>query len=283
MSELSKRVIFSVIAAPTAILIVYLGGPALVALVGVISGIATWEFYRLSRATGAEPFEGLGITLAALLPIALYARELGLTRLPVTAAAVIAVSTLAAAIWLRPPGRKPILAVAITVFGVIYAGQLSYLYGIRYHPYVIGAAAGAALVTLPLLITWATDVGAYFVGRAMGRSLLAPSISPKKTWAGAVGGLVLAVFVAVFYVSWILRPVASLSMTPSATVAFGALASIAAQVGDIAESLLKREAGVKDSSSIIPGHGGVLDRFDSMLFVLPVSYLLLGWWLIPVP
>ncbi|HUF65053.1 MAG TPA: phosphatidate cytidylyltransferase [Gemmatimonadaceae bacterium] len=283
MSELSKRVIFSVIAAPTAILIVYLGGPALVALVGVISGIATWEFYRLSRATGAEPFEGLGITLAALLPIALYARELGLTRLPVTAAAVIAVSTLAAAIWLRPPGRKPILAVAITVFGVIYAGQLSYLYGIRYHPYVIDAAAGAALVTLPLLITWATDVGAYFVGRAMGRSLLAPSISPKKTWAGAVGGLVLAVFVAVFYVSWVLRPVASLSMTLSATVAFGALASIAAQVGDIAESLLKREAGVKDSSSIIPGHGGVLDRFDSMLFVLPVSYLLLGWWLIPAP
>lgn len=283
MSELSKRVIFSVIAAPTAILIVYLGGPALVALVGVISGIATWEFYRLSRATGAEPFEGLGITLAALLPIALYARELGLTRLPVTAAAVIAISTLAAAIWLRPPGRKPTLAVAITVFGVIYAGQLSYLYGLRYHPYVIGAAAGAALVTLPLLITWATDVGAYFVGRTMGRSLLAPAISPKKTWAGAVGGLVLAVFVAVFYVSYVLRPVASLSMTLSATVAFGAIASIAAQVGDIAESLLKREAGVKDSSSIIPGHGGVLDRFDSMLFVLPVSYLLFGWWLIPAP
>jgi phosphatidate cytidylyltransferase len=283
VSELSKRVLFSVIAAPTAVLIVYLGGPALVALVGVISGIATWEFYRLSRATGAEPFEGLGITLAALLPIALYARELGLTRLPVTAAAVVAVSTLAAAIWLRPPGRKPVLAVAITIFGVIYAGQLSYLYGLRYHPYVIGAAAGAALVTLPLLITWATDVGAYFVGRAMGRSLLAPAISPKKTWAGAVGGLLLAVLVAVVYVSYVLRPVASLTMTLSATVAFGALASIAAQVGDIAESLLKREAGVKDSSSIIPGHGGVLDRFDSMLFVLPVSYLLLGWWLIPAP
>lgn len=283
MSELSKRVVFAVIAAPTAILIVYLGGPALVALVGVVSGIAAWEFYRLSRATGAEPFEGLGITLAALLPIALYARELGLTRLPVTAAAVVAVSTLAAAIWLRPPGRKPTLAVALTVFGVLYAGQLSYLYGLRYHPYVIGAAAGAALVTLPLLITWATDIGAYVVGRTMGRSLLAPAISPKKTWAGAVGGLVLAVVVAVAYVSYVLRPVASLSMTLSATVAFGAIASIAAQVGDIAESLLKREAGVKDSSSIIPGHGGVLDRFDSMLFVLPVSYLLLGWWLIPAP
>ena len=283
MSEFSKRVLFSVIAAPTAILIVYLGGPALVALVGVISGIATWEFYRLSRAIGAEPFEGLGITLTALLPVALYAKELGVTRLPVTAAAVIAVSTLAAAIWLRPPGRKPTLAVAITILGVIYAGQLSYLYGLRYHPYVIGASAGAALVTLPLLITWATDVGAYFVGRAMGRSLLAPSISPKKTWAGAVGGLILAVIVAVLYVSYLLRPVANLSMTVSATVAFGAIASIAAQVGDIAESLLKREAGVKDSSSIIPGHGGVLDRFDSMLFVLPVSYLLLGWWLIPAP
>jgi phosphatidate cytidylyltransferase len=137
-------------------------------------------------------------------------------------------------------------------------------------------------VALPLVTTWATDTGAFFIGRAMGRSLLAPSISGKKTWAGAVGGLVIAIVVVVAYVNYVLAPVASLSMTPSAMVAFAALTSIAAQVGDIAESLLKREAGVKDSSSIIPGHGGVLDRFDSLLFALPVSYLLLGWWLMPV-
>lgn len=282
MSELSKRVLFSVVAAPTAILLVYLGGPALVALVGVISGIAVWEFYRLARAAGAEPFDGAGITLVALLPVALYAAEVGLLRLPFTLASVLAIGILAAAIWLRAPAQRPILSVAVTVFGIIYAGQLSYLYGLRYHPYAIGAGAGAALVALPLVTTWATDTGAYFIGRALGRSLLAPSISPKKTWAGAVGGLVIAVVVAVAYVNYVLAPAARLTMTPSAIVAFGALTSIAAQIGDIAESLLKREAGVKDSSSIIPGHGGVLDRFDGLFFVLPVSYLLLGWWLTPV-
>jgi phosphatidate cytidylyltransferase len=279
VSELSKRVLFSIVGVPTAILLVYLGGPALVALVGVLSGIAVWEFYRLTRAGGVEPFDGAGITLVALLPVALYAGDVGLVTLPVSLAAVAAMGVLAAAIWLRSSSRKPALAVAVTVFGVIYAGQLSYLYALRYHPYAVGAAAGAALVALPLVITWATDVGAFFIGRAFGRSLLAPSISPKKTWAGAVGGLVVAVAVGVTYVAYVLEPLATLTMPASATVAFAAIASIAAQIGDIAESLLKREAGVKDSSSIIPGHGGVLDRFDGLLFVLPVSYLLLGWWL----
>lgn len=283
MSELLKRVLFAIVAAPVAIFVVYLGGPSLVALIGVISGLAVWEFYRLARATGAEPFDSAGILLAALLPIALYARELGLARLPVTAASVIAIGFLAAAIWSRGVGRKPVLAVAVTVFGVIYCAQLAYLYGLRYHTYAVGAIAGTALVTLTLMVTWATDVGGFFVGRTFGRSLLVPAISPKKTWAGAVGGLVLATIVAVLYVVYALRPLANLTMSPSAMVAFGAITSIAAQVGDIAESLLKREAGVKDSSSIIPGHGGVLDRFDSLLFVLPVSYLLLGWWLIPAP
>jgi phosphatidate cytidylyltransferase len=282
VSELSKRVLFSVVAAPTAILLVYLGGPALVALVGVLSGIAVWEFYRLTRSSGVEPFDGAGITLVALLPVALYARDSGLGSLPVTLAAVLAMGILAAAIWLRGPAQKPTLAVTVTVFGVIYAAQLSYLYALRYHPYAVGPGAGAALVALPLVTTWATDTGAFFIGRTMGRSLLAPSISPKKTWAGAVGGLVIAIVVVVAYVNYVLAPVASLSMTPSAMVAFAALTSIAAQIGDIAESLLKREAGVKDSSSIIPGHGGVLDRFDGLLFALPVSYLLLGWWLMPV-
>lgn len=285
MSELTKRVLFAIIAVPLALAIVFLGGPTLVALIGVMSGIAAWEFYRLSHVWGTEPFQGAGITFSALLPVVLYARELGVVRgVPVTIASVLALSIFAAAIWLRGPSRRPMLAVTITVFGVIYSGMLSYVYALRYHVYTAGfASGGAALAAFPLLLTWATDVGAYFVGRFMGRSLLTPSISPKKTWAGAVGGLGVSVVVSLAYVAYVLKPVAHLSMSPSAIVAFGALTSIAAQVGDIAESLLKREAGVKDSSTIIPGHGGVLDRFDSMLFALPVAYLLLTWWLIPAP
>ena len=100
--------------------------------------------------------------------------------------------------------------------------------------------------------------------------------------AGAVGGLVASMLVAWLYARAVLVPVASLGFTPWGALGFGAAISVAAQVGDLYESLLKREAGVKDSSRIIPGHGGVLDRFDSLIFVLPVAYLLLDWLPFPV-
>ena len=139
------------------------------------------------------------------------------------------------------------------------------------------------VVALPLALTWGTDIAAYFVGRAFGKRKLMPSVSPGKTVAGAIGGLVAAVLIALAWERLVLRPVAQLGMRPWNTILFGAVVSVAAQVGDLAESLLKREAGVKDSSHLIPGHGGVLDRFDSLLFVLPVAYLLLGWMLIFAP
>jgi len=141
---------------------------------------------------------------------------------------------------------------------------------------------GGALLVFPLVITWASDIGAYFVGRAIGGRKLIPSVSPGKTVAGAVGGLVASMLVAWLYAGAVLVPVASLGFSPWGALGFGAAISVAAQIGDLFESLLKREGGVKDSSRIIPGHGGVLDRFDSLIFVLPVAYLLLGWLPIPV-
>jgi CDP-diglyceride synthetase len=122
----------------------------------------------------------------------------------------------------------------------------------------------------------------YFVGRALGRRKLIPSVSPGKTVAGAMGGLVASMLVAWLYARSVLVPVASLGLTPWGALGFGATISVAAQIGDLFESLLKREARVKDSSHIIPGHGGILDRFDSLIFVLPVAYLLLGWLPIPI-
>jgi phosphatidate cytidylyltransferase len=110
-----------------------------------------------------------------------------------------------------------------------------------------------------------------------------PAVSPGKTVAGAVGGLGLAVLICLLYVRLILMPFAQLGLTIQGAVLFGIVVSVAAQTGDLAESLLKRESGVKDSSRIIPGHGGVLDRFDSLLFVLPIAYLTLGRLLLPVP
>src|ERR1043166_5882991 len=146
-------------------------------------------------------------------------------------------------------------------------------------------ATGALLVFLPLLVTWASDIGAYFVGRAIGKHKLIPAVSPGKTVEGAIGGLVASVIVAWLIGDRMLRPAAQLGFkwAPWGLILFGVAVSAAAQIGDLAESLLKREAGVKDSSRILPGHGGILDRLDSLFFVLPVSYLLIGWLLTWAP
>ena len=254
MSELTRRTLFAVVAAPIAIAIVYFGDWALAILLSVLAALAAWELFRMARESGVMALEPAGIALAALLPIAVHAQRLGVYTLSLTVIVAMALLLFASTIWLRGPAGKPLSSVAITIFGVMYAGLFSYIYALRYHNYAVGAAAGTALVLLPVLLTWATDIGAYMFGRTFGHKKLMPSISPGKTVEGAVGGLGLAIVV-----------------------------SVAAQTGDLAESLLKREAGIKDSSRIIPGHGGILDRFDSLLFVMPVAFLLLGRLLLPVP
>jgi phosphatidate cytidylyltransferase len=136
---------------------------------------------------------------------------------------------------------------------------------------------------LPVLLTWASDVGAYAAGRLIGGRKLIPSVSPGKTVAGAIGGVLLTVVVCLLFVRYLLRPQAQLAFTTLGTLIFGVAISVTAQVGDLAESLLKREARVKDSGTLFPGHGGALDRLDSLFFVLPVAYVLYGWLLIAVP
>lgn len=282
MSELTRRIIFAVIAAPASIGVIYYGDWALTIVLSVIAALGAWELFRMSRDT-ALPLEQAGILLAGLLPIAVHARRLGVYSLSMTAVVCMVLVLFASTIWLRGPVGRPLSSVAITAFGVMYAGLISYVYTLRYHPYAIGAAAGTALVMLPLLLTWSTDVGAYAFGRLFGKKKLIPSVSPGKTVAGAVGGLALTVVICLLYVRFILMPYAQLGLTLQGAILFGIVVSIAAQTGDLAESLLKREAGVKDSSRILPGHGGILDRFDSLLFVMPVSFLVLNHLLLPVP
>jgi phosphatidate cytidylyltransferase len=283
VSELTRRILFAVIAAPASIAIIYFGDWALAIVLAVLAALAAWELFRMARETGALPLEPAGIGLAALLPIAVHAQRLGIYTLSNTAIVTMVLLLFASTIWLRGPTGKPLSSVAITAFGVLYAGLFSYIYALRYHDYAVGAAAGTALVFLPVLLTWTTDVGAYAFGRTFGRKKLIPSISPGKTVEGAVGGLGLAIVICLLYVRFVLMPYAQLGLTIQGAVLFAIVISVAAQTGDLAESLLKREAGVKDSSRIIPGHGGILDRFDSLLFVMPVAFLLLGRLLLPVP
>ncbi len=172
----------------------------------------------------------------------------------------------------RGPERRPLEAVAVTVFGALYASALlAFVVAIRHGPHSDAHPRGsAALVALPLVVTWVGDTCAMAAGALVGGPKLAPVLSPRKTWAGAVGGVVGAVVAALIYGPLVLTRVA-LGLTVWQLLVAGVVLAVAAQVGDVAESLFKREAGVKDSSSLFPGHGGVLDRLDSVYFVLPVS------------
>ena len=283
MSELTRRVIFAVIAAPASIAIVYVGDWALTIMLSILAALAAWELFRIARETGAFPLEPAGIGLAALVPIAIHAQRRGVYRLSLTAMVAMVLLLFASSIWLRGPKGKPLASVAITAFGVLYASLFSYIYALRYHDYAVGAGAGTALVLLPVLLTWGTDIGAYMIGRTFGRKKLIPAVSPGKTVEGAVGGLGFAIVICLLYVRFVLMPYAQLGLTIQGAVLFAIVVSVAAQTGDLAESLLKREAGIKDSSRIIPGHGGILDRFDSLLFVMPIAFLLLGRLLLPIP
>ena len=283
MSELTRRIIFAVIAAPASVAIVYFGDWILAIVLSVLAALGAWEFFRMSRETGANPIEPAGICLAALLPIAVHAEKLGVYTLSLTAVIAMILVLFASTIWLRGPSGKPLSSVAVTSFGILYAGLFSYIYAVRYHDFAVGAAAGTALVFLPILLTWSTDIGAYAFGRTFGKKKLIPSVSPGKTVEGALGGLGLTIVICLLYVRFVLMPYAQLGLTIQGAVLFAIVVSVAAQTGDLAESLLKREAGVKDSSRILPGHGGILDRFDSLLFVMPIAFLLLGRLLLPVP
>jgi len=283
VSELPKRVLFALVGAPLTIALIYFGGWILATALGAIAAIGAWELYRMAREAGYEPMENAGIVLAAIVPLMVHATYLGVFRVTITVAALLFLALTAGVIWARGTQRKPLVSLAITVVGVIYPALVTYMYPIRYHDYAIDARAGTFLLMLPIALTWATDTGAYFVGRSMGRHKLIPSVSPAKTIEGAVGGVAIAILAAWLYVIFLLRPFAHLSMRPVGLTVFAIIVSCTGQIGDLAESLFKRDAGVKDSSRLLPGHGGILDRFDSLLFVLPVAYVLLGYFLKAAP
>ncbi len=284
MSELAKRVTFSVIAAPLAVYLVYLGGAPLAVFLSVASALAAHEFYKMVIGTGSEPLWGHGVLYSAAVPLLVHAHQLGLWTPSLTIVMLLFLELLTVALYVRGATGRPMEVLGSTLLGIFYTGgTLSFAYALRYHPYAIGAPAGAALVALPLLLTWGTDTGAFVVGKAIGGRKLMPSVSPGKTISGAIGGLITGIIICVLFGRWILPNVAQLGLTLQGAVLTGAAVSAAGQVGDLVESMMKREAGVKDSSNLIPGHGGMLDRVDSLVFTLPLGFAMLSWLLIPAP
>ncbi len=284
MSELGRRVLVALIGAPIVLGLIWIGDAALATMVAALAALGAWEFYRLASAGGATPMVPVGVGLAAVLPLAVHAQVLGLIRIPPVAGVLAVIGVLALAIWLRGVPGKPLSAASTTVFGVLYtSATLCFAYALRYHNYAVGDTAGALAVIVPVVLTWASDTGAYFSGRVIGGRRLIPSVSPGKTVAGAIGAVVTTVIATWAITHWLFAPKAQLAFTPWGLVIFGVVISVTAQIGDLAESLLKREAGVKDSGTLLPGHGGVLDRLDSLYFVLPMAYLLYDLLLIPAP
>ena len=284
-SELTKRTAFAVVAAPLSIAVIWFGGLPLALLLALVSGIGAWELYRIAAEGGVKPLSWIGIALSAAVPLLVHMAHATQFAPPISFVLLVVLALAGISVWARGVNGRPLAATAITVFGVLYTGaMLSFGYALRYHEYAgYGRAGGTALVMMPLLLTWSSDTGAYFVGRSLGRHKLIPSVSPGKTVEGALGGIVLTVVVCFLFERFALRPYAELGLRTASVILFGVAISVTAQLGDLVESLFKREAGVKDSSRIIPGHGGVLDRFDSLLFVLPVAYVLLSYLLIVAP
>ncbi|MEP6781082.1 MAG: phosphatidate cytidylyltransferase [Gemmatimonadaceae bacterium] len=269
---------------PLLLWVFWKGDAALATVLAVMSAISAFEFMRIARAGGANPLSSVGVVLAALIPIAVHAQFLHVVNIPNVAAVLVMLSVVAATIWARGANGKPLSSAAVTLFGVAYTGgTLSFAYALRYFIYAVGDTAGALVLILPVTLTWASDTGAYFAGRAFKGPKLIPSVSPAKTISGSIGGMLLTIVVCLLYVKYALRPHAQLAFTPWGIVLFAGGISAAAQIGDLVESLYKREAGVKDSGTLLPGHGGALDRFDSLFFVLPVAYALYWALLIPAP
>ena len=276
MSELTKRVLFAVAAIPVVAAAVWYGGAALAALLSVAAALAAWEYGRLAESAGSRPMKGWAVVLAALVPLGAHAVRLGLWVPPLGMVALLPPLLLTVALWSRGVTGRPIESVATTLFGAWYTGgMLAFGYALRYHRFAIDATAGTLLLMLPLVLTWLNDSGAFFFGKLFGQRKLMPSVSPGKSVAGAVGAVGTCVVATWAYVTFLLQPYARLGLSITGLLIFGMAMSAAAQVGDLAESLLKRQAGVKDSSTLIPGHGGVLDRVDSLLFTIPLAYVLL--------
>jgi phosphatidate cytidylyltransferase len=225
--------------------------------------LALMELYRMSfESRQNHLLVGAGLAVSALV-LARQHVPFGLTE-------ILAVATLAlpAAMLLSPgPFDRRLKDLAITAFGVLYVGfTLSTIVSTRALP------GGEWFVLFVAVVTWAADTGAYYAGTLWGKHLLAPSVSPKKTIEGVGGGLALAVGAALLACAWF---VPQLSLFDA--VILGLLLTVAGLLGDLWESALKRRVGVKDSGSILPGHGGMLDRLDSLLFTAPAFYYYMAY------
>lgn len=260
------RVLASVVFIPCLIIITLRGGYQFLALIDIVIFVGMWEFFGMMRAKGLRPYRAIGIASGLALSWYFFLRDGVYANLFLTVG-LLAIMTLELT---RRDGKDAIYHVSTTMLGVVYVGYLaSHLVLLRQLPLAaeLDYHLGASFVFLAFVVTWACDTGAYIVGSAVGRRPLLPRVSAGKTVEGAVGGVVFAVAGAI-----VAQQTFAGYLGAAQAVLLGGGAAVVGQVGDLFESLIKRDADVKDTSGLIPGHGGVLDRFDGLLFTAPLMY-----------
>jgi len=260
---LKKRVIAGLWGIPLLTAIVWFGDPWFTILVAIWGLLAVFEFYKMVAASKVSPLTYFGLIWTLLFILSPHFDYDTLTPLLLTSAVILPL------IWLllRPQKEGAFAGWAWTMAGILYVGWLlSYLVALR------GLDAGRDWVFFALFTTFASDTTAFFTGRAWGRHRLAPNISPGKTWEGAIAGVFGAIVV-----SLVLVMLLSLPLNYWQAVLLGLVVSIFGQLGDLVESLFKRNMGVKESGKSIPGHGGFLDRMDSVAFAGVVVYYYVIW------
>ncbi len=271
-ASLPARLLSAALFLPLLVLLARVGGIPYLLFTMAVVGLSLREFYLLLESKGLSPHWKSGMLAVLLLPIGVYLRfrTHRVEEWHVGGFFTVLVGAVLLAELRRGAGKQAVANSAATLLGFLYIGWLgTHLDALRELPFPAHRPyrEGMSYALLPFFLAWSCDTAAYAVGRAVGRTKLMPSVSPGKSVEGALAGLLVSVGAAFLARAWFapyLRPIDA--------AVLGALVGVFGQLGDLVESLLKRDAETKDSSTLIPGHGGVLDRFDSLLFAAPIVY-----------
>jgi phosphatidate cytidylyltransferase len=264
-----RRILAAAVFLPLFFLVTRSGGYAFLGFVDLFIVLGLFEFYRMMSVKGMHPYRGIGIASGLTLSTYMYFRS-GVYANFFLTFVLIAIMGLELT---RKDNRRAVYHVATTVFGIVYVAYLgAHLVLLRELPLQIDRPyeLGARFVFLAFAVTWASDTGAYTIGSMFGKRPLLPRVSRSKTWEGALGGVIFSALA-----GWLSSITFARFLHPGWAVALGTMCSLIGLLGDLFESMLKRDAEIKDTSQIIPGHGGVLDRFDSLLFTVPLIYYFL--------